>query len=146
MGGANCESHAARIRGCEHVGVQSRSVAEVEFEVRKAQERPHTDANRIDTGNHSMTHGCGLDPLTDRALEHRFHQHQGQGCDQRRGDRSSKPPPSSAGSKRSHRSRMPQSLYETNRDHVSMASLLSMTGHFALDRRQALQGNAGACR
>ncbi len=101
-GGANGESHATGIRDCDHVGVQSRSVAEVEIEVREAQERPHTDAYRTDSDNHSMTHGCGLDALTDRALEHRFQQHHGQACDQRRGDRSSEPPPSSAGSKRSH--------------------------------------------
>jgi hypothetical protein len=82
--------------------VQSRTVAEIEIHVRKAQERPQTDAYRTDSGNHSMAHGRGLDPLTHCAFELRFQQHQGQTCDQRRGDRSSEPPPSSAGSKRSH--------------------------------------------
>ena len=32
IGGANCESHAAGIRGRDHVGVQSHSMAEVEIE------------------------------------------------------------------------------------------------------------------
>ena len=108
IGGANCESQAAGIRGCDHVGMQSHSMAEVEIEALQSQERPDADAYRTDSGNHAMAHGCGLDPLTDRVLEHGSQQHRGQACDQRRGDRSSEPPPSSAGSKRNHRRRMPQ--------------------------------------
>src|SRR6185436_5283574 len=99
------ESQPAGIRGCNHVGMQSHSIAEVEIETFQSHERPNADADRTDSNGHSMSRGGGLDPLADRTLEPGFQHHRGQGCDQRCGDRSPEPP-SSAGTKHEHRRRM----------------------------------------
>jgi hypothetical protein len=53
-------------------------MAEVEIEALQSQERPDADAYRPDSGNHAVANGCGLDPLTDRVLEHGPQQHCGQ--------------------------------------------------------------------
>src|SRR5262249_13336142 len=42
-GGANCESHAAGPRDCDHVGMQSHSMAEIEIESLQSQQRPNAD-------------------------------------------------------------------------------------------------------
>ena len=78
-------------------------MTEVEIESLQSQQRPDADVYQPDSGNHAMAHGRGLDPRTHSVLERRFQQHRGQAYDQRRGDRSSEPPPSPAGSKCKHR-------------------------------------------
>jgi hypothetical protein len=83
--------------------MQSHSMTDVEIESLQSQQRPDADVYQPNSGNHAMAHGRGLDPRTHRVLEHGSQQQRGQACDQRRGDRSSEPPPSPAGSKRNHR-------------------------------------------
>jgi hypothetical protein len=77
-------------------------MTEVEIESLQSQQRPDTDVYQPYLGNRAMAHGRGLNPHTNRVLEHGSQPQRGQACDQRRGDRS-KPPPSPAGSKRKHR-------------------------------------------
>jgi len=83
--------------------MQSHSMTEVEIDFLQSQQRPDADMYQPDLGNHAMAHGRGLDPRTHRLLERRSQQPRGQAYDQCRGDRSSEPPPSPAGSKRNHR-------------------------------------------
>ena len=57
MGRPDGESQAAGIRGCNHVGMQSHAMAEVEIEVFQSQKRPCADVNRTDSTNHSVAFG-----------------------------------------------------------------------------------------
>src|SRR6185437_13958519 len=42
-GGANCDSQATGPRGCDHVGMQSHSMTEVEIDSLQSQQRPDAD-------------------------------------------------------------------------------------------------------
>ncbi|MDF3021778.1 MAG: hypothetical protein K0Q92_3081 [Steroidobacteraceae bacterium] len=106
IGRTNGESQPAGVRGCDRVGMQPQSMADVEIEARKAQEWPDAYPHRTDPGNHSMAQGCGLDLLANLALERGFQKRRRQGQDQRCGDRSCQPC-SPANTQPMHRYRMP---------------------------------------
>jgi hypothetical protein len=90
--------------------MQSHSMTEVEIEFLKSQQRPDANVYPPNSGNHAVAHGRGLDPHAHRVLESGSQQQRGQAYNQSRSDRTSDPPPLSAGSKRNHRRRMPQPL------------------------------------
>jgi hypothetical protein len=81
--------------------MQSHSMTEVEIEPLQSQQRPDADVYLLDSGNHAMARGRGLDPRTRRVLEHGSQQQRPEACKQYRGN-SSDPPPSPARSKRRH--------------------------------------------
>jgi hypothetical protein len=83
--------------------MQSHSMTEVEIDSLQSQQRPDADVYQPDSGNQAMACGRGLDPRTHRMLNHGSQRQRRQAYNQRRGDRSSEPPPSPVGSKCNHR-------------------------------------------
>jgi hypothetical protein len=60
--------------------MQSHSMTEVEIEPLQSQQRPDADVYLLDSGNHAMARGRGLDPRAHRVLEHGSQQQRGQAC------------------------------------------------------------------
>jgi hypothetical protein len=52
-------------------------MTEVEIEPLQSQQRPDADVYLLDSGNHAMARGRGLDPCTRRVLEHGSQQQRG---------------------------------------------------------------------
>jgi hypothetical protein len=50
--------------------MHSQSMTEVEIKSVESQQGPYADVHLIDSGNHTVAHGSGLDPRPHRMREH----------------------------------------------------------------------------